>query len=118
MVKYLISSKTNKKSIIIIGVLLSIGLILTIYTTKAYLVASHVHEYHGVLHWPTPGYSFLPWPYSPTGIVILVLVPLNQMDLQYYNYIIKSGILLVLTLIMWIILLWRILKLKQSLDLR
>lgn len=117
MVEYLIISKINKKSIIILGILLSLALLLTIYTTNAYLVASHVHEYNGVLQWPTPGYSFLPWPHSPTGIVVSVLVPLNQMDLQYYNYIIKSGILLVITLIMWIIVLWRVLKLKQSLDL-
>jgi len=113
MVKYLLGSKTNKKSIITIAILIILALVLTIYTSSAHFIASYVHENRGVLSWPTPGYNFLPWPSSPTGIVIQILVPLNQTDLQYYNYIIQSGVLIVLTIIMWIVVLWRVKKLKK-----
>jgi len=90
------------KSKVALAVLISISLAITAYTSSAYYVASHVYESEGRLWWPNSmGGSFYPWPYLPTGLALQVLTELNQADAQYYRYIIKSGVLLVLTLFSW-----------------
>ncbi len=94
--------KSRKTTAALFAVLASTAILITVYSASAYSVASHVHEYNGVLIWPTPGYSFLPWPVAPTGIMIMVIEPLNQTDTQYYQYVINSGILLVLTTVLWL----------------
>jgi hypothetical protein len=47
--------RSCKKTTISLVALVSVALLVTIYSFFAYSVASHVHEYNGVLVWPTPG---------------------------------------------------------------
>ena len=88
---------------------------MTAYTVSAYYVASYVHEFHGHLWWPdTLGGSFIPWPYRPAGIAGMMLTELDQEDYLYYNYVIKSGVLIALTLLLWVIVAWRVWKMRRS----
>jgi hypothetical protein len=90
----------NRKKALLAAVT-SFASLASVYTAWVYSVAIHVFEDHGALYWPTPGYSFLPWPSTPTGIVIQVLWPLSQSDIQYYQYVIQSGALIILTVLLW-----------------
>ena len=105
--------KISKKTIIILAVLIPITILLTYYTACAHYVGSKVLEDEGNLYWPTLSeYTFLPWPKAPTA-GFLMLAPLNQSDVQYYNYIIKSGVLIALTFLFWIVdawLAWKIIR--------
>lgn len=82
--------KNSRKTKIILAILISIAMVISVYSISAYYVASHVHEYGGTLIWPTPGYTFLPWPKIPTGLVVLIIGPVSQTDIQYYRYVIQS----------------------------
>ena len=105
--------KSTMKTMVILAVTVSIAFFVTIYTSCAYIVASHVFEDNGVLFLPY-GYSFFPWPTIPTGITPSVLLRLTEVDLQYYQYIIKSGVLIALTIVSWLPVLWSIFKLKRN----
>ncbi|HEX9862721.1 MAG TPA: hypothetical protein VGB11_05490 [Candidatus Bathyarchaeia archaeon] len=95
--------------------MIPISIIVTAYTASAYYVASSVYEFNGRLWWPnTLGGSFYPWPYRPTGIAGFSLTELNQADSDYYRYVIKSGVLVVLTLLLWVIVFWRVWKMRRS----
>jgi hypothetical protein len=106
--------KIDRKSKLTLAILLLVAIVLTAYTASAHLVASHIGEDFGTLYWPTPGYTFLPWPTTPTGFVIQVVVFLNQTDLLYYQYIIKSGVLIVLTLFAWVAVFWKVRKYSKK----
>jgi hypothetical protein len=107
------SLQISRKIILII--LISTSLFLTVYTASAYYVASHISEAYGKLWWPnTVVGTFYPWPNVPTGIAgQMVTEIVDQINIQYYNYIIKSGILIVLTLLMWFITLLNLRKYSQ-----
>jgi hypothetical protein len=85
----------------ILAAIASFASLATVYTAWAHSVALHVFEYHGALYWPTPGYSLLPFPSTPTGIVNQVIWPLSQSDFQYYQYLIQSWALIILTVLLW-----------------
>ena len=108
------SLKGNKKTALVLAVLISISAVLTFYTACAHYVASYVGEYDGNFYWPTTGYTFFPWPKTSTGIVIQIMVPLGQPDLQYYEYIIKPGVLIIMTLLFWIVVAWMVWKIRKS----
>jgi len=111
----LTSLKINIKSTITLAILISTTSILTAYTASAYYVASYVYEENGRLWWPNSlGGSFYPWPNRPTGIAFQLLTPLNQADSQYYLYIIKSGVLIALTLLLWFTLFWKVWKIRKT----
>lgn len=111
----MISLKISQKERVILTILFSITITITVYTITAYQVASFIHQEKGSPKWPSPGYSFFPWPRTPIGFVTKVTVPLEQTDLNYYNYIINSGVLIMLTILLWILVSWRIWKLiKQN----
>ena len=105
--------QSNKKKVVILAVLIPITVFLTYYTACAHYVGSKVIEYDGELYWPTLSeYAFLPWPKAPTA-GFTALAQLSQTDAQYYNYIIKSGVLIALTSLFWIVdvwLVWRIMR--------
>ena len=105
--------QSNKKKIIILAVLIPITIFLTYYTACAHYVGAHVIEDDGNLYWPTLSeYTFLPWPEVPTA-GFLMLAQLSQADVQYYNYVIRSGVLIALTFLFWIAdfwLAWRIVR--------
>jgi hypothetical protein len=54
-----------------------------------------------------PGGSFYPWPHPPLGIQAMMITQLNELDSWYYSYVIGSGVLLYLTLLLWAIVFWR-----------
>lgn len=110
----LINLKASRKALVTFAVLLFVALILTVYTACAHLVASKVFEWNEVLWWPTSGYSFLPWPKMASGIVYFLTVPLNQVDQQYYQYVIQPGVLIVLTLLSWLVVVWKIWQIKKT----
>jgi hypothetical protein len=96
-----------------LAVLISIVMVISVYSFSAHYVASHVYEYEGTLKWSTPGYTFLPWPKTPSWGVIQVLVPVNQTDIQYYRYVIQPGLLVMLTILSWIAVFWQALRLRK-----
>ena len=94
-----------------------ISIVLTVYTASAHYVASHVYELHGQLFWPnTLGGSFTPVPYLPSGIGGQMLTLLNETDTQYYTYVIRSGILIYLTVALWAITFWQSWKTKKHIQ--
>src|SRR4030042_2430758 len=108
--------KGSKKTMIMLAAAISIALLVTVYSASAYSVASLVHEYEGRLGWANARSTFLPWPTTPTGPNISVLEFLNQTDTQYYQYIIRSGVLIVLTIIAWLAVFWIALKLRKTMP--
>ncbi len=92
-----------------------VSVVLTVYTASAHYVASSVNEIEGHLFWPnTLGGSFIPWPYLPSGLAGQMLTPLNQVDIQYYTYVIRSGVLIYVTVALWVLVFWRVWKTRQS----
>jgi uncharacterized membrane protein len=110
--------EASKKTKILFTVLASTAILITVYSALAYSVASNVQQYNGVLIWPTPGYTFLPWPIAPTGLVIAIVEPLNQTDTKYYQYIINSGVLIVLTIVFWLAIFLIVMKSRKLLHLK
>ena len=103
------------RSKVALAVLISISLAITAYTASAYYVASHVCESEGRLWWPNSlGGSFYPWPYLPVGLALQVLTELSQADAQYYRHVIKSGVLVALTLLSWATVFWRGWKMRST----
>jgi hypothetical protein len=97
--------KTNNKAKS--ALLFIVSVVLAVYTASAHYVASFVYEIEGHLFWPnTLGGSFIPWPYLPSGIAGQLLTPLNQIDTQYYTYVIRSGVLIYFTFALWVIVFW------------
>ena len=102
------------KSKVALALLLLVSMFLTIYAANAYYVASFAYEKYGHLWWPnTLGGSFYPWPYLPTGLAGQMLTPLDQGDAQYYLYIIKSGVLIYLTVVLWVTFFWQAWKTRR-----
>jgi hypothetical protein len=107
--------KTDNK--VKLALLFIVSVVLTFYTASAHYVASFVYELHGHLFWPnTLGGSFIPWPYLPSGIAGQMLTLLNQVDTQYYTYVIRSGVLIYVTVALWAIVLWQFWKTRKSLK--
>ena len=102
--------KSVKKKVLMLAVLIPITVFLTYYTECAHYVGSQVSEHGGELYWPTLSeYTFLPWPEAPTA-GFLMPGPLSQTDVLYYNYIIRSGVLIALTFLFWIVDVWLALR--------
>jgi hypothetical protein len=98
-----------------LALLFIVSVVLTVYTASAHYVASYVYELHGHLFWPnTLGGSFTPWPYLPSGIAGQMLTLLNQIDTQYYIYVIRSGMLFYVTIASWVIVFWQYGKTRKS----
>ncbi|MCW3999491.1 MAG: hypothetical protein NWE93_04575 [Candidatus Bathyarchaeota archaeon] len=83
-----------------------LALVVTVYMAFAYWVASYVQTYAGRLGWANAGSTFLPWPTTPTGPNISVIEFLNQTDTLYYQIIIQTGVLIILTVILWLAVFW------------
>ena len=98
-----------------LALLFIVSVVLTVYTASAHYVASFVYENEGHLFWPnTLGGSFIPWPYHPSGIAGQLLTPLNQIDTQYYTYVIRSGVVIYLSAALWVIVFWQSWKTRKS----
>ena len=111
----MVSLKINIKETVILIVLISLTLFFTVYTASAYSVASHIQEYDGRFIWPhMPPGSFVPWP-TYTDFGFTVIVDATEVDIWYFNNIIKSNVLVFGTFLLWAVVSWRIWKLwKQN----
>lgn len=103
----------NRRKAVLAAIAL-IASLATVYTAWAHIVALHVFKDHGALYWPTPGYSFLPLPSTPTGIVAQVIWPLSQSDIQYYQYLIQSGALIIITVLLWLGVFYSLRKFRKT----
>ena len=76
--------------------------VVTLYAVSAYDVAHYAFDDGGTeLTWRyTPSGSFLPWPKSPG--MLTALSEGNGVDLFIYRYLIRSWILVALTVMLWI----------------
>ena len=83
--------------------LIVLGLVsacLTLYTVSAYAMARYAFDDGSELGWLyTPSGSFLPWPKAPG--MAAALSKGNATDLFIYRYLIKSWILVGITIILW-----------------
>lgn len=105
----------RNKGRLIIALLLSSAMFSTIYTGSAYYVAASISLLDGQLYWPnTAGGQFTPWPNLPSGIAGQMLTPLDQDDVMYYQFIIKPGALIYLTIILWLIVVWQVWRKRAS----
>ena len=104
----------NKVTLVLLFI---VSVVLTVYTASAHYVASFVYELHRLLFWPnTLGGSFTPWPYLPSGIAGQMLTLLNQIDTQYYTYVIRSGMLIYVTIASWVTVFWQYWKTRKSIN--
>ena len=89
---------------------------LTLYAATAQNVARHVYENDGTVVWRSaPSGSFFPWPREPG--MLLILSGMNEVDSFIYTYLIKSWVLVVVTVLLWIVVSLYILTLVRVGDL-
>jgi len=76
----------------------------TFYTLAAYRVAS---MWACGAYWCCMGSidnaTFFPWPRGPLGACAEVITKMNPMDEFIYLYLIKSGILIVVCVLLWVL---------------
>ena len=96
---------------------MSISAFLTAYTANAYYVASYVSEAYGRFWWPNTAAEgrslFVPWPNIPAGVFGQMITELGEADTQYFLYVIKSGVLVILTVVVWAIVVLAYLKKRK-----
>ena len=93
--------KFHKKSAIPLTVLGLVSIYLTLYTVAAYNVANYVYDTEVITVWRSgPSGSFFPWPREPGMLQILSGV--NEVDLFIYICLIKSWILVLVTVLFWV----------------
>ena len=104
--------KSSRKSLILLIVLVCVSVYSTLYTVSAYKVASHVSESPPDLHWGSaPAGSFFPWPRDPG--MLEMLSEMSEVDSFIYVYLIRSWVLVAVTLLFWIgvfLQVWRIVR--------
>ena len=86
--------------------LLVVSIYLTAYTASAHMVSSNIVEDSGKAYWSSsPEGSFLPWPRKSGGneIGIPALIELNEADSFIYNYLIRTYLLSVVCIFLWLL---------------
>ena len=94
-----------KKEKILPILLLVVSMYLTAYTVSAHMVSSHIVEDSGKAYWSSsPEGSLFPWPRKSGGseIGIPMLIELNETDSFVYNYLIRTYLLLVVCILLWL----------------
>jgi len=94
-----------KKEKILSILLLVVSIYLTAYTVSAHMVSSHIVEDYGKAYWSSsPEGSLFPWPRKSGGneIGIPMLIELNETDSFIYNYLIRTYLLLVVCILLWL----------------
>lgn len=90
----------DKRSVLVLIVLGLVSAGLTSYTVSAYAVARYAFEDESGLGWLyTSSGSFLPWPRAP-GMAAAISRG-NASDLFIYRYLIKSWVLVGVTVLLW-----------------
>ena len=87
--------------LLLITLLCIFSITITVYTITAYSVARYVYENEDKVIWRySPPGSFFPWP-KEVGM-FPVLSKMSEIDLFIYQYFIKTWLLIVVTLSIWI----------------
>ncbi|MFX1538823.1 MAG: hypothetical protein ACFFDI_31935 [Promethearchaeota archaeon] len=88
-------------SILMFTILIATALILTLYVQMALPVMYYVTEYEGVPEWVSrPAGSFFPLP-RPSGM-LMALTPMNIIDQFIYTFLLKTWLLVGITIAYWI----------------
>ena len=94
------SLMNNRGSTTLVMVLGLAVLLFTMYTADAYRTASYIGEVSGTLFWCDRPGSLYPWPEEPDlRNYIKVLYPVGETDTFVYTYLIRSGILMAVTIL-------------------
>jgi hypothetical protein len=94
----------SKRELTILFALITLSTLFTIYSLRAYAVASRVFEGDGTEKpvWRTsPPGSFLPWPKEPGPLQ--ALSEMSGIDVFIYLYLVKSLALIASSAMLWII---------------
>jgi len=92
----------DKKSLLLLTVLGLVSACLTLYTVRAYAVARYAYADESGGGWLyTPSGSFFPWPREPG--MATALSKMSESDLFIYRYLIKSWVLVGVTVLLWAI---------------
>lgn len=88
--------------LLLIALLCVISIIVTAYTIAAYSKATrYIYDSEGEVNWRyTPPGSFFPWPREPG--MLATLSEINEIDLFIYRYLIKTWLIVIVTLSLWI----------------
>jgi hypothetical protein len=96
--------RSSRNSIVVAAFLLLLSVYLTLYTWRAHAVASrHILEDSGgeVVAWRTgPSGSLFPWPREPG--MLEVLSKINEVDFFIYRCLIKTWLLVGLSILLWV----------------
>ncbi len=89
---------------LLMALLCAFSITITVYTIKAYSVARHVYDGEYGVYWRCyPPGSFFPWPKEPEQEgVFPVLTKMSQIDLFVYQYLIKTRIIIIVALLLWV----------------
>lgn len=85
--------------VLLLGLLVISATYATFFTVAAYDLAKWGWAYRGSLGNAT----FLPFPTGPRGVLMDVIAPMNPVDEFIYLYLIKTGILVVVCGLLWIL---------------
>ncbi len=94
----------NKRSVLVAIALTAISVYLTLYAWRAHTVAQNIYEDSGgsAVAWKTgPSGSLFPWPREPG--LLQILSNISEVDVFIYNYLIKTWVLVGLSMLMWIV---------------
>ncbi|MEM3666849.1 MAG: hypothetical protein QW222_07205 [Candidatus Bathyarchaeia archaeon] len=77
-----------------------LSITITVYTITAYSIAHYVYEEGDNAYWRyTPPGTFLPWP-KPPGI-LTALSKISEIDLFIYRYLLKTWLMIIITILFW-----------------
>ena len=82
-------------------ILAAFSLYVTLYTISAYQVANR-WAFDG--NWLcSGGVTFFPWPRGPQGVYVPIITKMNPMDEFIHLYLIKTGVLVFVCLVLWLV---------------
>jgi len=87
-----------------LAVLVALASYVTLYTVAAYDVARYASRVDGAAYWGCGrDATFFPFPRDPRGVCLLALFKMNPVDEFIYLYMIETGMLIVISISLWIL---------------
>ena len=104
--KFTKKSKILKPSqLLLLALFCTVSVIVTAYTIQAHSIANrYIYDSGDEVAWRnSPPGSFFPWPKEPTPGMLPVLSKINEIDLFIYRYLIRTWLLVIVALSLWIV---------------